>query len=31
MLKKHLMDEIDHADWLKYKIVELEGRQKRRQ
>ena len=27
MLKKHLMDEIDHADWLKSKIVELEGRQ----
>lgn len=30
MLKKHLMDEIDHADWLKSKIVELEGRQRRR-
>jgi bacterioferritin len=30
MLKKHLMDEIDHADWLKSKIVELEGKQKRR-
>ncbi len=29
MLKKHLMDEIDHADWLKSKIVELEGKQKR--
>ena len=28
MLKKHLMDEIDHADWLKSKIVELEGKQK---
>lgn len=30
MLKKHLIDEIDHADWLKSKIVELEGKQKRR-
>jgi len=30
MLKKHLTDEIDHADWLKSKIVELEGKQKRR-
>ncbi len=28
MLKKHLMDEIDHADWLKSKILELEGKQK---
>jgi bacterioferritin (cytochrome b1) len=28
MLKKHLMDEIDHAEWLKSKIAELEGRQK---
>jgi bacterioferritin (cytochrome b1) len=28
MLKKNLMDEIDHADWLKSKIVELEGKQK---
>jgi bacterioferritin len=26
MLKKHLMDEIDHADWLKSKIVTLEGK-----
>ena len=24
MLKKHLVDEIDHADWLKSKIAELE-------
>ncbi|NIS61754.1 MAG: hypothetical protein GTO13_13960, partial [Proteobacteria bacterium] len=30
MLKKHLMDEIDHADWLKSKIVQLEGKHKRR-
>jgi bacterioferritin (cytochrome b1) len=30
MLRKHLMDEIDHADWLKAKIVELEGKQKGR-
>jgi hypothetical protein len=30
MLKKHLMDEIDHADWLKAKIVELEGKKKGR-
>jgi rubrerythrin len=30
MLKKHLMDEIDHADWFKAKIVKLEGRQKPR-
>jgi bacterioferritin (cytochrome b1) len=30
MVKKHLMDEIDHADWLKSKIVELEEKQKRR-
>ena len=29
MLKKHLMDEIDHADWLKSKIVDLEVKQKR--
>ncbi|UCD72294.1 MAG: hypothetical protein JSW70_04680 [Syntrophobacterales bacterium] len=28
ILKKHLMDEIDHADWLKSKIVELEGKRK---
>ena len=28
MLKKHLMDEIDHADWFKAKIAELEGKQK---
>ena len=28
MLKKHLMDEIDHADWLKSKIAELERMQK---
>ncbi|UCG06004.1 MAG: demethoxyubiquinone hydroxylase family protein [Desulfobacterales bacterium] len=28
MLKKHLMDEIDHADWLKSKIAVLEGKQK---
>lgn len=28
MLKKHLTDEIDHADWLKSKIAELEGKQK---
>ena len=27
MLKKHLMDEIDHADWLKSKIAELESKQ----
>ena len=27
MLKKHLKDEIDHADWMKSKIVVLEGRQ----
>ena len=26
MLKKHLMDEIDHADWLKSKIAELENK-----
>jgi bacterioferritin (cytochrome b1) len=30
MLKKHLMDKINHADLLKSKIVELEGKQKRR-
>jgi bacterioferritin (cytochrome b1) len=30
MLRKHLMDEIDHADWLKSKIVELEGKEKGR-
>ncbi len=28
MLKKHLMDEIDHADWLKSKIVALEGKKR---
>jgi len=28
MLKKNLMDEIDHADWLKSKIAELEAKQK---
>ncbi len=27
MLKKHLKDEIDHADWMKSKIVVLEGRE----
>jgi bacterioferritin (cytochrome b1) len=27
ILKKHLMDEIDHADWLKSKIAQLEGQQ----
>jgi bacterioferritin (cytochrome b1) len=28
LLKKNLMDEIDHADWLKSKIAELESKQK---
>ena len=28
MLKKHLMDEIDHADWFKSKIAELESKLK---